>query len=92
MVQRKQIQLGTMRLRVQSLVSLIGLRIWRCHELGHRHGSDLMLLWLWCRLTSVAPIQPLAWEPPHAMSVTLKNKKEKERKKIYNSTRENCRK
>ena len=31
--QWKQIQLGTMRLRVRSLASLSGLRIWCCHEL-----------------------------------------------------------
>ena len=37
MAQRKQIQLVSMRTRVQSLVSLSGLRIWYCHE-------------LWCRL------------------------------------------
>ena len=33
MVQRKRIQLGTMRLRVRSLASLRGLRIRHCHEL-----------------------------------------------------------
>jgi len=33
----KGIQLGTMRLQVQSLASLTELRIWHCHE-------------LWCRL------------------------------------------
>ena len=36
MAQQKQIQLGTMRMRVRSLASLRGLRIQRCHE-------------LWCR-------------------------------------------
>ena len=36
MAQWKQIQLGTMRFRVQSLASLSGLRIQRCHELGCR--------------------------------------------------------
>jgi len=35
--QRKQVRLGTMRLQVQSLASLSGLRIRRCRE-------------LWCRL------------------------------------------
>ena len=30
-----------------------------------------MLLWLWCRLAAVAPIRPLAWEPPCAAGVTL---------------------
>ena len=37
MAQQKRIQLGTMRLRVQSLASLSGLRIRGCRE-------------LWCRL------------------------------------------
>ena len=41
---------------------------------GHRCGSDLMLLWLWRRPAAVAPIQPLAWEPPHAEGAALKNK------------------
>ena len=34
MVQQKQIQLGTMRLRVRSLASFNGLRIWRCVSYG----------------------------------------------------------
>ena len=25
-------------------------------------------LWLWHRLAAVAPVRPLAWEPPHAVS------------------------
>ena len=36
---------------------------------GCRRGSDPMLLWLWRRLVATAPIQPLAWEPPHAARV-----------------------
>ena len=24
---------------------------------------------VWCRLTAVAPIQPLAWEPPYAVGI-----------------------
>ena len=48
---------------------------------GSRCGSDLALLWLWCRLAAVAPIGPLAWEPPYATSVALKSKKKKEGKK-----------
>ena len=44
---------------------------------GHRHGLDPMLLWLWCRLTPVAPIQPLAWEPLYAVGVALKFEKKK---------------
>ena len=41
---------------------------------GRRRGLDPTLLWLWCRLAAVAPIQPLAWEPPYAMCVALKKK------------------
>ena len=37
MVQWKQIQLRTVKLQVQSLASLSGLRIWHCRE-------------LWCKL------------------------------------------
>ena len=29
--------------------------------------KDPALLWLWCRLAAVAPIRPLAWEPPYAV-------------------------
>ena len=28
--------------------------------------EDPALLWLWCRPAAVAPIRPLAWEPPYA--------------------------
>ena len=28
---------------------------------GPRRGSDLALLWHWCRLAAVALIRPLAW-------------------------------
>ena len=52
---------------------------------GHIHSSDLVLLWLWCRLAAVAPIQPLAWEPPHAMDVALKKKDKKKKKKEKNA-------
>ena len=42
--------------------------------LGYRWVSDLMLLWLWCRPAAVAPVGPLAWEPPYAKDVALKSK------------------
>ena len=44
---------------------------------GHRHGLDPVLLWLWCRLAAVAPIGPLAWEPLHAAGKALKRKQNK---------------
>ena len=31
---------------------------------GRRRGSDPKLLW--CRPAAIAPIGPLAWEPPYA--------------------------
>ena len=46
---------------------------------GHRRGLDLALLWLQCRLTAAAPIQPLDLELPYAMGVALKGRKEKKK-------------
>ena len=52
---------------------------------GVGRGSDLMLLWLWCRPAATAPIRPLAWEPPYAARAAQENgkktKKKKKRKK-----------
>ena len=42
---------------------------------GRRHGSDLTLLWLWCRPAAAAPIQPLAQEHPYATVGPKKKKK-----------------
>ena len=63
---RLRTQLGSMRMRVGSLVSLRGLRMWCCHEhnAGRRSDWDLVLLWLWSRPAAAAPIQHLAWELP----------------------------
>ena len=44
------------------------------YGVGHRRGSDLVLLWLWHRPAAAAPIQPLTWEPPYAAGAPLKNK------------------
>ena len=38
-------------------------------------GSDLELLWLWYRPRAIALMRPLAWEPPCAVGVDLKKKK-----------------
>ena len=35
------------------------------------------------RLAAVAPIGPLAWEPPYAVSAALKRQKKKKKKKSY---------
>ena len=47
---------------------------------GHGWGLDPTLLWLW--LAAVAPIQPLTWEPLHAVGAALK-KEEKFFLKAY---------
>ena len=50
---------------------------------GLRQGSDLALLWLWCRPAATTPIGPLAWELPYAAGAALKRqKKKKEKKKL----------
>ena len=41
---------------------------------GRRPGSDLMCL----LLALVAPIRPLAWEPPYALGAALKKPKKSE--------------
>jgi len=51
---------------------------------GNRHGSDPVLLWLWCRPAATAPIRPLGWEPPYATGLALKDKKKKEKDRIEN--------
>ena len=53
-------------------------------DVGHRRGTDLVLLWLWCRSAATALIGPLAWERPCAAGAALTRqtdrKKEQERK------------
>ena len=44
---------------------------------GHRHGSDPELLWLWHRPGALVPVGPLAWEPPYAIGAALKRQGEK---------------
>ena len=44
---------------------------------GCRHGSDLALLWLWCKPAAVALIRHLAWEPPYSMGAALEKTKKK---------------
>ena len=48
---------------------------------GRKYSLDPALLWLWCRLEAIAPILPLAWEPPYARGGALKKKKKKKKKK-----------
>jgi len=39
---------------------------------GHKHGSDPALLWLWYRPAAAAPIPPLVWEIPYVEDLALK--------------------
>ena len=56
----------------------------RCPRLA-QWVKDLALSWLWCRPAAIAPIRPLAWEPPYATGEALKNtQKKKEREKEKN--------
>ena len=62
-----------MRMHVESLASLSGLRIQCCCE-------------LWCRPAATAPNGPLGWEPPYATGVALKtkqNKTKQTKKKLF---------
>ena len=74
MAQQKWIWLASMRTQVQSLALLSRLRIQHCHELWCRSKTQLAL---WCRPEAVAPIWPLAWEPPYAAGMALKRQKNK---------------
>ena len=81
-VRQKGIWLGTMRLCVQSLALLSGLKIQCCHDLW---GS--LQMWLGSgvavalgSLAAEAPIRHLAWEPPYAAGVTLKRTKKDKKK------------
>ena len=48
---------------------------------GCRCGLDLVLPGLWYRVATPTPIQPLAWELPHAAGAALKSKKTKTKNK-----------
>ena len=65
-----------MRLQVQSLVWLRGLRIWHCHELWYRSQMGS------CRPGATALIRPQTWEPPCAVIVTQEKGKKKKKNKL----------
>ena len=52
-----------------------------------RHGLDLVLLRLWCRLAAIALIRPLVWEIPYAAGVALKKRKREGKKKKQQALR-----
>ena len=67
--QQKRILLASKRMKVWSLAPLSsvgsGSGVAESYGVGHRGGSDPVLLWLWRRPVDI-PIQPLAWELSHA--------------------------
>ena len=73
---------SNMRLRVQSLASLGGLRIQCCPEVRCRSqmwlGSGIAVS---LALMTTALIRPQAWEPPYAVGGALKSQKTKKKKK-----------
>ena len=52
---------------------------------GRRVSSDPMLLWLWCGPVAIAPIEPLAWQPPYAVGVAQEKAKRQKKKKESNN-------
>ena len=46
-----------------------------------RCSLDPVFLWLWRRPAVTALVQPLAWKPPYAVSVTLNRQKTKDKKR-----------
>ena len=49
-------------------------------DVGCRRGLDLVLLWLWPRPATTAPIRPLAWEPPYVGGSGPRNGKKTKKK------------
>ena len=72
--QGKQIQLGTMRLRVRSLASLHGLKIRHCCELWCRPQTWLKSGVAIAVTSSYSSNLTLAWKLPYATGVALKSK------------------
>ena len=78
----------------KDVVSIPGLAWWVkgsgvavSYGIGHRRSSDLVLLWLWCRLASAALIRPLAWEFTYAAGAALKKKRRRRKEAKSYSTK-----
>jgi len=70
-----------MQVQSLALISSLGSGIAMSCDVGRRCSLDPLLPWLWCRPAGVAPIQPLAWEPPYAVDADLKRQRTKKKKK-----------
>ena len=56
---------------------------------GCRCGSDPVLLRLWHRFVATTLIQPLAWEPPHAVGAAQEMTKRQKKKKVSSMSNKN---
>ena len=76
--------LGTIRLQIQSLALLSGLKIWRCHKLQARWQTQLEshIAVAVAQEAAVPQTRPPAWESPYAVSAALKSKKKKKKKEL----------
>ena len=81
--QRKQIQLGTMRLQVRSLASLSGLRIQHCCELWYRSQMRLGS----CVAVTVAQASSCSSEETTSLGTFLGCGPKKQKIKIKNEDR-----
>ena len=61
---------------IPGLPQWVGIGVAVSCGVGRRGSSDPTLLWLWCRLATVAPTGPLAWELPYAIPAALKQNKQ----------------
>ena len=68
-----------MRLWIQSLASISGLRSQCCHEMWCRSQAWIgsLVAVAVAQAAAVAPTQPLAREPPYTTGPALKSKKKK---------------
>ena len=57
---------------------------------GCRRGSDPVLLWLWCRPVTTAPIWLLAWVPPYAVGAALEMAKRQKQNKTNKQKTTRC--
>ena len=53
---------------------------------GHSHGLDPVLVWLWGSPAATGPILSLAWAPPYAQGATQKAKSKAKQNKTKHLT------
>ena len=71
-----------MKMQVQSLALLSGLKILHCYKMQYRSQMWLRMAFLWCRPAAAALILSLAWELQYVSGVAVKKKKKRKKKRI----------